>query len=68
MKKVKVIQKDVYRDGGTIVYEDVKGNRYYMWNGTRIVYSNYPKCSTITNEPKNQVDVLDIELQVVKSF
>lgn len=68
MKKVKVIEVERYRDGGTIVYQDELNRRYYQWYPTKKVYNQMPGCSINGIEPKPYVKEVNVELDIVKAF
>ena len=68
MNKVKVIKKDMYWDGETVVYEDELNRRYYMWSPTKKIYNQMPGCSLNGTELKPYVKEINVELDIVKSF
>lgn len=67
-KRIKVIEVDRYRDGGTVVYEDAQKRKYYLWYPTSKVYDQHPRCAIGSNTPSSDVCELDIELEIVKNF
>lgn len=67
MEKIKVINNpwSRYKDGGTDVYVDKKGKKYYKDGriGTKTkgkIFDRYPK--------DKGAKILDVELEVVKDF
>jgi len=71
MEKVKVIEVDRYRDGGTVVYQDELNRRYFQWWPTKKVYNQSPfsRGSVGRNDqPEAWVMEIPVELEVVESF
>lgn len=68
MEKVKVIEVERYRDGGTVVYQDELNRRYYQWYPTKKVYNQMPNCGLGGTEPKPYVKEVNVELDIVKAF
>jgi hypothetical protein len=71
MEKVKVIEVEVYRDGGTVVFQDEINRRYYQWYPTKKVYNQmpFPRGSVgMNNTPPPYVKEILVELDVVESF
>lgn len=68
MEKIRVIEKDRYRDGGTVVYQDELNRLYYMWYPTKKVYNQMPGCGINGNEPKPYVKEVKVELDIVDAF
>jgi len=71
MTKVKVIEVERYRDGGTVVFQDEMNRRYYQWYPTKKVYNQmpFPRGSVGSNGiPPEYVKEILVELVVVKSF
>ena len=71
MEKIKVIETERYRDGGTIVYEDELNRRYYQWYPTKKVYNQMPfmRGNVSPDEvPPKYVKEINIELDIVKQF
>lgn len=69
MKKVKVIEVERYRDGGTIVYQDELNRRYYQWYPTKKVYNQMPVWDRISGTEMNpNVKEINVELEIVNAF
>lgn len=71
VEKIKVVEVDRYRDGGTVVYEDELGRRYWQWHRTKKVYNQwpFPQGNVGTNDvPPPYVKELKVELIVVEKF
>lgn len=68
MEKVKVIEKERYRDGGTVAYIDELNRLYYMWWPTKKVYNQIPGCSMDGNIPRPYVKEVKVELEIVDAF
>ena len=69
--KIKVIELDRYRDGGTVKYGDEMGRVYYQWSPTKKVYNQIPysRGGGMTGEkPDSWIKELDVELEVVDKF
>lgn len=69
MQKVKVIEVDRYRDGGTVVYQDELNRRYYTWRNLRPkVYNQMPNPGGNSTIPPPYVQEIPVELEIVDKF
>lgn len=73
MEKIKVVKRDVYRDGGTTVYEDILNRQYFtfMYHLNRKVWNQFPDFIRRSGaEPlvKPYVKEILVELEIVESF
>jgi hypothetical protein len=71
MEKVKVIEVERYRDGGTVIYEDALNRRYYQWWPTKKIYNQPPFSRGSVgrnNVPDQWVNEIPVELEILKSF
>lgn len=68
MEKVKVMEVDRYRDGGTIEYRDELNRKYFLWYPTGKIYNNYPFPSGPKNSIPFYVKEIPVQLEIVNSF
>ena len=71
MKNVKVIKIEVYRDGGTVVYEDKLNRRYFMWYPTKKIYNQkpFPRGSVgMGGIPPKYVKEINVNIKIVDKF
>ncbi len=71
MTKIKVIEVERYRDGGTIVYQDELNRRYFQWWPTKKVYNQMPFSRGYLGKegtPDQWVKEIPVELEIVESF
>jgi len=66
MEKVKVIEQDRYRDGGTVVYIDAVNRLYYMWVPTKKIYNQIGGRNLA--DPSPYIREILVELEIVQSF
>ena len=71
MEKIKVVEVEKYRDGGTVVYEDELNRRYFQWWPTKKVYNAFPFPRGNVgrnNTPEPWIKEIPVELEVVQNF
>ena len=68
---VKVIHVETYRDGGTVVYEDIYFRRYFQWWPTKRWYNQmpFPRGNLGTNDiPPMYVKEITCKIEIVENF
>lgn len=74
MEKIKVIEVDRYRDGGTVVYQDELNRQYFTFRYSRNkkVWNKMPFSKGNIGEdelkPHPSVKEIPVELEIVDSF
>lgn len=73
MEKIKVVEVEVYRDGGSVVYEDELNRRYFTYNymNNKKVYNQMPYSrggGTLGYPPDKWVKEIPVELDIIDSF
>lgn len=71
MEKIRVIEVERYRDGGTVVYQDELNRLYYRWWPTKKVYNQRPFPTGSAGGkgiPPAWIKEVLVELDVAESF
>jgi len=68
--KIKVVHVETYRDGGTVVYEDIYNRRYFQWWPTKKFYNQmpFPRGGIGCDTPPEYVKELTCEIEIVEKL